>query len=217
MVQQSPVYQGQFGNFTIDKNDRIEVITYRVGLGLACLSFCVGTGLVLSQGLTTSVMSVLTPLFYTFILGLGISLQTIHIYLKPLHIALKVFWLIGLASAIFFSFQSSNSLAVYLDNNRFILLGIGFVFVSLTGLFVKEAFCFNRLEAKFLTFIIPTLILGYMFNLLPINVEQFLLSSWCFLFLIFVLRKSVQDIPGDIGDKSVFAHLKQRQKLTIDN
>ena len=67
MIQQSPIYEGQFGNFTINEGDRLEVIIYRLGLGIAGLSFCVGAGLVLWQGLTGSVMAVLTPLFYLFI------------------------------------------------------------------------------------------------------------------------------------------------------
>ena len=107
--------------------------------------------------------------------------------MKPLHNALKISWLIGLLSTIFFSFQSSDYLVISLTKNPFILLGIGFIFVSLTGLFIKEAFCFNRLEAKFLTVIIPTLLLGYMLDFLPIQIEQFLLTSWCFFILSFCL------------------------------
>ena len=212
MIQQSPTYEGQFGTFTIDENDRFEVISYRIGLGIACLSLCVGSFLVLTQGLTSNnVMMSLTFLLYLFIAGLGVSLQTIHIYLKPLHNALKVFWLVGLISTIVFTFQSSDYLIRYTIDNRFCLLGIGFVFASLTGLFIKEAFCFNRLEAKFLVPIIPTLILGFMFDVLPIQFGQFLLTSWCLLFIVFILRKSIQDIPSDVGDKSVFAYLKQQK------
>ena len=210
LTEQSPIYQGQFGTFTIDEKDRLEVIIYRLGLTIASLSFCVGAGLLLWQGLTNTVMGALTPLFFLFMIGLAVSLQTIHIYLKPLHNALKLLLLIGFCSAIFFSFQSNNYLVYDIINNHFILLGIGCAFASLTGIFIKEAFCFNRLEAKFLSAIIPSLLLGYMFNLLPLNIEQFLLTSWCLLFLVFILRKSVQDIPSDIGDKSVFEYLKQQ-------
>ena len=208
----SPVYEGQFGTFTIDKDDRIEVMSYRIGLAVACISLCVISFLILTQPLTDKMMMAVTFLFYLFIAGLGVSLQTIHIYLKPLHNALKVCWLFGLISTVFFSFQSSGYLVLYTIDNRFCLFGIGFVFASLTGLFIKEAFCFNRLEAKFLVPIIPALILGFMFNVLPLQVEQFLLTSWCLLFTVFILRKSIQDIPSDVGDKSVFAYLKRQNK-----
>ncbi len=205
MIQQSPIYEGQFGTFTIDQSDRLEVIIYRIGLAIASVSFCIGTILMLSQGLTTNAMAILTPLFYVFILGLGASLQTIHIYLKPLHNALKIFWLIGLVSTIFFSLQTSDYLIVYVMNNPLSLFGIGCVFASLTGVLIKEAFCFNRLEAKFLSFIIPTFLLGYMLNLLSIEIQQFLLTSWCCLFLIYILSKYNREIPRNIRDKMVFA------------
>lgn len=212
LTEQSPIYQGQFGTFTINEKDRLEVIIYRVGLTIASLTFCIGSGLILKQGLTDTVMMALTPLFYLFMIGLAVSLQTIHIYLKPLHNALKILLLIGFGSTIYFSFQNHNYLIQDIINNHFILLGIGCSFAALTGIFIKEAFCFNRLEAKFLSGIIPALLLGYMFNLLPLNIEQFLLTTWCLLFIVFALRKSIQDIPSDIGDKSVFVYLKQQKE-----
>ena len=210
MVQQSPVYQGQFGNFTIDKDDRLEVIIYRCGLAISAVSLCLGSGLILTQGLTPTVTTLVTLLFYLFIAGLGISLHTIHIYLKPLHNSLKIFWLVGLISSIVFHLQGNHNLVVYIDDHRWSLLGIGCVFASLTGIFIKEAFCFDRLEAKFLSFIVPFLLLGYMLEFVPLNVEQFLLTSWCLLFVVFIIRKSIQDIPSDIGDKSVFAYLQKK-------
>ena len=32
LTEQSLIYQGQFGTFTIDEKDRLEVIIYRLGL-----------------------------------------------------------------------------------------------------------------------------------------------------------------------------------------
>ena len=126
MIQQSPIFEGQFGTFTIEKNDRLEVISYRVGLAVACLSLCVSSFLVLTQDLTNTVMMSITLMFYLFIAGLGVSLQTIHIYLKPLHNALKIFWLVGLTSTIVFSLQTNDYLIQYIIDNRLCLLGIGF-------------------------------------------------------------------------------------------
>jgi uncharacterized integral membrane protein len=40
-----------------------------------------------------------------------------------------------------------------------------------------------------------------------------LLALWALLFLVFAVRKVIQPIPPDIGDKSVFAYLEQ-QRLT---
>lgn len=208
---ESNIYQGQFGNFTITDSDRQEVRIYRLGLALAGLSFSVGTILFLWQDLTPIIEQALTVLFALFIIGLGVSLQTIHIYLKPLHNTLKIFWLIGTISSIIFAVKSQESLVIFIKNQPLSLLGIGFIFASLTGIFIKEAFCFNRLEAKILSVIIPSLLLGYIIGIFPLQLEQILLTIWGILFLVFLMGKSIQEIPPDIGDKSVFEYLKNKQ------
>ncbi|HEY9707036.1 MAG TPA: DUF2301 domain-containing membrane protein, partial [Oculatellaceae cyanobacterium] len=75
----------------------------------------------------------------------------------------------------------------------------------------KEAFCFNRFETKFLTPLLPILLLGHLAGVLPTSWEQVLLGLWAVLFAVFALRKAVQQIPADIGDKSVFAYLKEQR------
>lgn len=212
---QNTVYQGQYGEFTITSSDRLEVIIYRLGLFFAGLSFSVGSILILRMGPTSSVLSMLTPLFMLFALSLGISLFTIHIYLAFLHKMLKIFWSIGTIFTIILTLKIDEPLALFIYNNPLSILGIGFIFAALTGICVKEAFCFNRLETKFLTFLIPTLLLGHLIGILPINIEQLLLSSWAFFTLIFITRKSIQPIPPDIGDKSVFTYLKNQQKSSL--
>ena len=212
---QPEVYQGQFGEFTITQSDRLSVIIYRAGLVTAALSFTLGSCLILWQGTTPLVLQILTFLFGTFSLGLAISLTTIHIYLAPLHRFLQISWLIGTATAIVLALQNSEPLALFVYNHPFTLLGIGFTFVALTGIYFKEAFCFNRLETKFLTPLVPFLLLGHIAGILPTNIEQLLLISWTILFLVFVLRKVVQPIPPDIGDKSVFAYIKEQRSAKV--
>jgi uncharacterized integral membrane protein len=208
---ESNIYQGQFGNFTITDSDRQEVMIYRLGLAIAGLSFSTGTILFLWQDLTPIIEQVLTVLFTVFIMGLGVSLQTIHIYLKPLHNTLKIFWLIGTISTIIFAVKSQESLVIFIKNQPLSLLGIGFIFASLTGIFIKEAFCFNRIEAKILSVIIPSSLLGYIIGIFPLQLEQILLTIWGILFLVFLMGKSIQEIPPDIGDKSVFEYLKNKK------
>jgi uncharacterized integral membrane protein len=87
------------------------------------------------------------------------------------------------------------------------ILGIGFMFAGLTGIFFKEAFCFNRFETKILTFLVPITLLGHLFRFLPENIKVISLVVWAGLFLVFAIRKAIQQIPPDIGDKSVFAYL----------
>jgi uncharacterized integral membrane protein len=208
----SPIYQGQFGEFTITDADRREVILYRTGLAVSGLSFAISVGLILGIGNDPLVLQLLTPLFMLFSAGLGLSLWTIHIYFKVLHRVLQLFWLIGTIAAVIFTVYSAEPLAVFVYQQPFSILGIGFVFAALTGIFFKEGFCFGRLETKLLTPLLPVLLLGHMFSFLPVAIEKILLITWAGLFLVFAFRKVIQAIPPDIGDKSVFAHLAQQKK-----
>ena len=202
-------YDGQFGKFTINKSDRQGVLIYRGGLILAAISFAIATNLVVAQG--ESAIGWVTPLFALFSLGLGISLLTIHIYLIPLHRALQAFWLIGSISAIIIGLKADEPLALYVYHHPVTLFGVGFTFAALTGIYFKEAFCFNRLETKVLTPIVPFLLLGHLSSLLPLNIEEVLLAIWTIGFTVFAGRKMVQAIDPDIGDKSVFEYLKQQK------
>ena len=205
------VYQGQFGTYTITDRDRAEVIIYRSGLGIAASSFAVGTLLLFSQGATPVILETLTYLYGLFSLGLGISLMTIHIYLLPLHRLLQLFWLIGTIAAIMIGIQSDVPLALSVYNHPLTLFGVGFTFAALTGIFFKEGFCFHRIETQILTPLVPILLLGHLTGMIPSQVESILLATWTVLFLIFALRKIPQNIPSDIGDKSVFDYLKQQR------
>lgn len=226
MQQSSPtVYQGQFGEFTITSGDRAGVLVYRTGLMVAALSFALGSWLVL--GATTSVPDVtgglpllgdnsslinaLTPLYACFCLALGVSLVMIHIYLAPLHRLLQLFWAIGGVVSVVLAVQSPMPLAITVYNQPLALFGVGFTFAALTGIYFKEAFCFNRLETKILTPLVPALLLGHLVGVLPVQWEQVLLGLWAVLFVVFALRKAFQPIPPDIGDKSVFAYLREHR------
>lgn len=204
------VYQGQFGEFTITQSDRLGVVIYRTGLMVAALSFAIASALVLLNN-NPNIFSALTPLFACFCLALGVSLLTIHIYLALLHRVLQIFWAIGTLAAVVFALSSSEPLAVTIYNHPTALFSIGFVFAALTGIYFKEAFCFNRLETKFLTLLVPTLLLGHLIGVLPMQWEQVMLGIWAVLFVVFAIRKAVQSIPPDIGDKSVFAYLKEQR------
>lgn len=207
------VYQGQFGEFAITQSDRTGVIVYRTGLMVASLSFALGSALVLLNS-DPNILTVLTPIFACFCIALGVSLLTIHIYLAALHRVLQLFWAIGSLAAVAQALTSSESLAMTVYDRPGALFGVGFVFAALTGIYFKEAFCFNRLETKFLTPLVPILLLGHLLGILPIQGERVLLGVWAILFVVFAIRKAIQPIPPDIGDKSVFAYLKKQQTET---
>ncbi|MBD2176522.1 DUF2301 domain-containing membrane protein [Pseudanabaena sp. FACHB-1998] len=209
----SEVYQGQFGEFTITEDDRFSVIIYRSALAIAALCFSLGTFLVLSQPNNPEVLNWVTWLYWGFVIGLGVALWTIHIYLELLHRVLQIFWGIGAIASVIISFYFPEPLAIALYDHPIALIGVGFMFAALTGIFFKETFCFSRFETKFLVPLVPVLILGHLVNFLTVAIEQVFLGTWAVLMMIFAIRKLSQEIPSDIGDKSVFAYLKaQKQK-----
>jgi uncharacterized integral membrane protein len=206
---ESEVYQGQFGTFTVTDRDRQSVVIYRSALMVAAVSFGIGTIAALLQ--SSNVLDLITLLYITFSIGLGIALATIHIYMAVLHRALQAFWVIGSVSAIGCSIYYQQPIGSIVYQHPITILGIGFTFAALTGIFFKEAFCFNRFETKILTFLVPVLLLGHLTNLLPQTVEASLLAIWAGLFLVFAIRKAIQAIPPDLGDKSVFEYLKNQK------
>jgi len=211
----SPVYQGQFGEFTIDQSDRLSVIIYRGALAIAALCFSLGALLVLLQPSNPEFVNWLTWLYLGFSLGLGVALWTIHIYLELLHRVLQAFWAIGAIASTLIVWYFPEPLAIAIYEHPIALIGVGFNFAALTGIFFKETFCFNRFETKFLVPLLPMLILGHLVNILPVAIERGLLGAWAVLFTIFAIRKLIQEIPPDIGDKSVFAYLKAQKQQAV--
>jgi uncharacterized integral membrane protein len=208
------IYQGQFGEFTVTTQDRRGVIVYRAALTTAAIALVILAIMTLQGNHFPGFETLITALFGVFCAGLGISLWTIHIYLKPLHQFLQICWAIGCFSAIGIALSAPQALPIALYEPYALgLVGVGFVFVALTGLLVKEAFCFNRWQAKILVLIMPSLLLGHWLNFLPLEAEKILLGSAVSIFLWFCLDKDFQTIPPDVGDKTVFEYLKQPQHL----
>lgn len=211
----SQVYQGRFGEYTITQQDRIGVLVYRLSLMVGAVCFAIGVGLVLWKGEDPTTIRLITPLYTCFSLALGISLATIHIYMGFLHRLLQLFWAIGALASANLIQQNSEPFPLVIYHQPQSLIGVGFIFVALTGIYFKEAFCFNRLETKFLTPLVPFLLGGHFFGLLFVDQEQFLLGLWAVLFLIFALRKFFQPFPQDIGDKSVFDYLHNKPTVLL--
>ena len=203
------VYEGQFGSFTVDQHDRAEVIAYRAGLAVAAASFAVAVLCVFfAKAIAPQAITICYAIMWC---ALGVSFFKIHIYLRPLHQALKVFWAIGGVASVAIAILYPTPLALTAYQQPLTIFGIGFTFAALTGIFVKEAFCFNRLETKFLFLIVPGLLLGHMAGVFSASAERGMLIAWAVLFIIFALRKAIQPIPPDIGDKSVFEYLEKER------
>ncbi len=199
------VYEGQFGSFTIDESDRREVVLYRAGLAIAAGSLAIAAMCCLLA--PTAAPLAATFCYILLWAGLGLSLFKIHIYLRLLHRVLQAFWAIGGLASVAIALLYPTPLALTAYQHPLTIFGIGFTFAALTGIFFKEAFCFNRLETKFLVFLVPGLLLGHMTGILSAAAEQGMLTAISVLFVIFAIRKVIQPIPPDIGDKSVFEYL----------
>jgi uncharacterized integral membrane protein len=211
---QPEVYQGQFGHYTITKQDLQGVRLYRAGLTIAALAFGLGTTLSLGFADNPLLVQAISGCYTLLWLGLGLSLATIHIYLIPLHRLLQGFWLVGGLASLGIAHFIDGPFAQTVVEYPQTLWGVGFTFAALTGVYFKEAFCFDRLETKLLTPLVPFLLLGHLLGFLPPLARQLLLALWAGLFLIFALRKLGQPLVPDIGDKSVFDYLKQKATTT---
>jgi len=84
--------QGQFGPWVVDQHDALEVLIYRLSLVGAALSVTAGVGLGLgSLGSDSMPPSwALDACAVGFFASFGVSVTTIHIYMKPMHNFLKV-------------------------------------------------------------------------------------------------------------------------------
>lgn len=209
-----PVFEGMFGTYTITERDRREVLGYR----LALTSVAVALLALLLQWHQWG-PALTWPWLLLMAAGLGLALQWIHIYLRPLHLALKLFWLLGcLGAAALASRVGPDALLPTLASQPLWILAVGPFFAALTGIGFKEFFCFRRPEAIGVTLLLPVALLGRLSGLLAPEPTGALLTLAAALLLLLCLRKFPMEAAADVGDKSVFEHLaRQRAGLRDGN
>ena len=147
-------------------------------------------------------------------ISIGLSLKWIHIYLRPLHQTLIIFWAVGCIGLLILSYNFGLTNLMYglRENPKSILL-IGPLFASLTGIGFKEFFCFRRVEAIGITIFIPIALIGYLTKLANESFTFTMLVVSSFLLLLMGIRKFNLPAEADIGDKSVFDFLERQRKL----
>ncbi len=206
-LQEEPEFEGVYGHYRITKADQIEVQKYRIAVLTCGISFCIGLGQWIFLGPTWAWVW-LIPMA----IGLGLALKWIHIYLRPLHKALQILWLLGCLGIAFLALtQGPEKMLTSLVNHRIWILAIGPLFASMTGLGFKEFFCFRRPEAVGLTLLVPISLLGHLSGIISTTSVMILLISAAFLLLILAIRKFGMDAASDIGDKSVFTYLENKE------
>ncbi|MEB3322171.1 MAG: DUF2301 domain-containing membrane protein [Synechococcaceae cyanobacterium] len=202
-----PVFEGVYGPFTITATDRREVLAYRLALTTAAVA---QLGLLLQAGLGEA--TPLWPWLAVMAAGLGLALRWIHIYLRPLHRALQLFWLVGCLGWIALGLRAGPAgMGPALSAQPLWILAVGPFFAALAGVGFKEFFCFRRPEAIGVTLLLPLALLGRLAGLLTPQACLRLLVAQALLLLVLCLRKFPMPAAADVGDKSVFAHLEQQR------
>ena len=199
-----PLFEGVYGTYSIDARDRREVLGYRLALLLVAVA---QVALLLQWHLLGP--SLLWPWLVLMAVGLGLALRWIHIYLRPLHRTLQLFWLLGCLGGLALALRvGPAAMALALTQHRLWLLAIGPLFAALAGIGFKEFFCFQRPEAIGVTLLLPLALLGYLVGGLDGGATTALLALESGLLLVLCLRKFPMPAAADVGDKSVFAHLE---------
>jgi len=203
-----PVFEGVYGPFSITEQDRREVLGYRLGL----LTAAIAQAALLAQWHWVGPQA-LWPWLLPLAAGLGLALRWIHIYLRPLHRALQLFWLVGCLGFAALAWASGpGAMATSLAADGRWIWAIGPFFAALAGIGFKEFFCFRRPEAIGVTLLLPLALLGHLSGLLPTAACGSLMALEAGLLVVLTLRKFPMEAAADVGDKSVFAYLEgQRQ------
>ncbi len=208
---EEPKFQGMYGPYTITYEDQVEVQRYRLAVLICALSFstCLGQWLLIGSTWSWVWLVVMAA-------SLGMALKWIHIYLRPLHRALQIFWALGSIGLIVLGINvGTDKILSSLGTDHLAIILIGPLFAALTGLGFKEFFCFRRLEAIGLTLLVPLALLGYLTGLIGKVSAIFLLSLSAIFLLVLAIRKFGMDASDDIGDKSVFQYLESQSAKAI--
>jgi len=203
MSTADPQFDGVYGPYTINEQDRREVQRYRIALLISGLAMSGGVLHWWALGGSWAWLWLL-PLAA----GIGLALKWIHIYLRPLHRALQLFWLLGCAGwgALLITAGPADALAT-LAGRPLWILAVGPLFAALAGIGFKEFFCFQRPEAIGLTLLLPLAWLGRLVGLLSAESGLVLVGVAGLLLVVLALRKFGIEAAADVGDKSVFAYL----------
>ena len=207
MTTGDPQFEGVYVPYTITSIDRLEVQRYRISLLVAGLAMTAGLVHWWQFGDRWAWVW-LVPLMA----GLGLALHWIHIYLRPLHNALRLFWLMGCLGwgLLLMRAGPSEALTTLVEQPLWIL-AIGPLFAALAGIGFKEFFCFRRPEAIGLTLLLPIALLGRLVGIISTSLCAACLLIAGLLMVLLALRKFGMEAAADVGDKSVFAYLDSQR------
>jgi uncharacterized integral membrane protein len=208
--QSDALFEGVYGPFRITQRDRREVLAYRLSLLMAAIA---QAALLLQWQLWGGLL--VWPWLLPLAAGIGLALRWIHIYLRPLHQALQLFWLLGCGGLVLLAWRvGPAAMAATLAADGRWIWAVGPLAAALAGIGFKEFFCFRRPEAIGVTLLLPLALLGQLSGLLPPPLVGRLLAVEAALLLVLCLRKFPMAAAADVGDKSVFAFLEEQRRTT---
>ena len=202
------LHQGMFGPYRITAADRREVMAYRVSVLMLAVA---QLGCLVQWTWAGSIR--IGPWLVVMAIALGLALHWIHIYVRPLHQALRLLWLLGVGGGVALAYQVGPArMGDTLLAQPLWIMAVGPYFAALTGLGFKEFFCFRRLEAVGVTLLVPLLLMLALLGVVPLEKEGPLWFLEAVLLLVMAVGKFRLDPGADIGDKSVFEELEQRRR-----
>ncbi|MYG63216.1 MAG: hypothetical protein F4099_03720 [Synechococcus sp. SB0673_bin_10] len=202
------LHQGMFGTYRITAADRREVMAYRISV----LALAVAQLGCLVQW-TWAGAAWIGPWLVVMAVALGLALHWIHIYLRPLHQALRLLWLLGVGGGVALAYQAGPAhMGNILLAQPLWIMAVGPYFAALTGLGFKEFFCFRRLEAVGVTLLVPLLLMLALLGVVPLEMQGPFWFLEAALLLVLAAGKFRLDPAADVGDKSVFQELEHRRR-----
>ena len=104
----SNTIKGVYGDYIVTSNDKKEVLFYRLSIFFCGLFFLIG----ITQWFFSGSNQIWIWLLCMNI-SVGLSLKWIHIYLRPLHQALTIFWVLGCIGLMILSYNFGAENLIY--------------------------------------------------------------------------------------------------------
>ena len=217
-ILEGPI-KGHFGTWNFTTQDAKGIDIYRTSLLIGALSAFFPILSLTLLPLKQIPPQLLDFAYITWFISMTISLNKIHIYVKPLHQALKLLLYAGFLATISAhfllpaepptsAFTGGIISHILLSQRPLLVLAFCPQMAATTGLFFKEAFCFQRLEAVALTLLVPYLsvrgLIGWG------KADSIMTVVGGLLYVVFAGRKLIQNKRDDLGDKSVFDYLEEK-------
>lgn len=186
----------------LTREDKITTAVYRTGIVLsaviiAALAFLAATGS-LVPGRTADMLG------FALYASVGLSVFFIHLYIgrfKRFLMNLYFVSLAALAALLFIGKGSVSAALIQTPLSTLLLLPLSGCLGFVTA---KEAFCFKLIEGYLLAMIMPLYLLLVAGGVLPGKSASYGLLVISALLVLFTLRKVIQPIAWDIGDKSAY-------------